>query len=42
MSLIKELSKEFDLDLIPQKETKNIINHNYSSSKTDRYELWFN
>ena len=33
MSLIKELSKEFDLDLIPQEETKNIINHNYSSSK---------
>ena len=33
MSLIKELSKEFNLDLIPQEENINNINHNYSSSK---------
>jgi len=33
MSLIKELYKEFDLDLISQEENKNIINHNYPSSK---------
>ena len=33
MSLIKELSKEFNLDLIPQEENTNNINHNYSSSK---------
>ena len=33
MSLIKELYKEFNLDLIPQEENNNDINHNFPSSK---------
>ena len=33
MSLIKELYKEFDLDLISKEENNNTINHNYPSSK---------
>ena len=33
MSQIKELYKEFNLDLISQEENTNNINHNYSSSK---------
>ena len=33
MSLIKELYKEFNLDLISQEENSNNINHNYLSSK---------
>ena len=33
MSLIKELYKEFNLDLIPQEEKNNDINHNFPSSK---------
>ena len=33
MSQIKELYKEFNLDLISQGENTNNINHNYSSSK---------
>ena len=33
MSLIKELYKEFNLDLIPQEENNKDINHNFPSSK---------
>ena len=33
MSLIKELYKEFNLDLIPQEENNNDTNHNFPSSK---------